>query len=214
MADTPYAVMAPGSRWPSKRWPIERFTEMVEPLLKRGFEHIIVIGSASERQQAGALLEQGGRIVDLVGSTSVGQTLAIVAGAGLVIANDSAPLHMAVGFDRPSIALFGPTDPAAVGPYARAECVVRAYQPQAGVPVNYKDDRLGDSLMRLISTAMALQAVDRVLALWPKRSKDVRGSSFMTRGEATHHEPRTTNHEPHTSINILPRGLEPKATSS
>ena len=63
--------------------------------------------------------------------------------------------------------------PAAVGPYARAECVIRAYQSPPGESINYKDDRLGDSLMRLISTTLALQTIDRVLALWPKRSPAV-----------------------------------------
>jgi lipopolysaccharide heptosyltransferase I len=186
--NAPYAVLAPGSRWPSKRWPIERFADLVEPLLKRGFARVVIIGSAGEREQVLPLLRrfglpQGGgdaygprdhhAVVDLVGRTSIGQTMAIVAGAGMVIANDSAPLHMAVGFDRPCVALFGPTDPEEVGPYGFAECVVRGYEPSrdgaGGGDVRFKDASLGDSLMRLISTAMVLQRVDRVLALWPTR---------------------------------------------
>jgi heptosyltransferase I len=248
---TPYAVIAPGSRWPSKRWPIERFADLIEPLLKRGFARVIVIGSPSEREQVAPLLERADvrcqvsgvresngeererltvgkvstteslspetchltpAVVDLVGRTSIGQTMALIADAGLVIANDSAPLHMAVGFDRPCVALYGPTDPAEVGPYGLAECVVRAYQPPVGrgTEPNFKAARLGDSLMRLISTAMALQAVDRVLALWPRRMKDVRGSRSAVRGAD---EQPTTNHQPRTTITTLPHGLAPKAAS-
>ncbi len=188
----PYAVIAPGSRWHSKRWPIERFADLIEPLLKRGFARVIVIGSPSECEQIRPLRERFGLpageadtpprvdhpIINLVGRTSIGQTMALIAGAGLVIANDSAPLHIAVGFDRPCVALFGPTDPEEVGPYGMAECVVRGYQPRpdgrAGAAgraePRFKDARLGDSLMRLISTAMVLQRVDRVLALWPTRT--------------------------------------------
>ncbi len=200
-----YAVIAPGSRWLSKRWPIERFADLIEPLVSRGFERIVIVGSASEREQIQPLIERFRHavrtldgaapetanhrdssttqpIIDLVGLTSIAQTMSIIAEAGLVIANDSAPLHMAVGFDRPCVALFGPTNPQVVGPYARAECVVRAWQPTAGESVNFKNDRLGDSLMRLISTTLALQAVDRVLALWPGRSQH-RDSSFASAAE-------------------------------
>jgi heptosyltransferase-1 len=234
---SPYAVIAPGSRWPSKRWPIERFADLIEPLLKRGFARVIVIGSPSEREQVQPLIARmtndelrmtnaqsrmvvaddssfvtrhSSFVIDLVGRTSIGQTMALIADAGLVIANDSAPLHMAVGFDRPCVALYGPTDPAEVGPYGLAECVVRAYQPPAGGEPNFKAARLGDSLMRLISTAMALQAVDRVLALWPTRRKDVRGSRSAVRGAD---EQPTANHQPRTTIVALPHGLAPKAAS-
>jgi ADP-heptose:LPS heptosyltransferase len=208
----PVAVIAPGSRWLSKRWPIERFTEVIEPVLKRGFARVIVIGSNAERDQMPSLLnlapKSGGTIVDLVGKTSIAQTLAIIADAGLVIANDSAPLHMAVGFDRPCIALFGPTDPAAVGPYARAECVVRAYQPHSSESIAYKDPRLGDSLMRLISTTLVLQSIDRVLALWPRRSRQVQADTAMnSHANAGRHASASAE------FVTMPHGLNPKAAS-
>lgn len=162
-----YAVLAPTSRWPSKRWPIERFSQLIEPLRMRGFERLVVIGSPSETEQVRDLIqtpEARGTIIDLVGQTSIGQTMAVIAGAGLVIANDSAPLHIAVGFERPCVALFGPTNPATVGPYRMEQSVVRGYQPRRDESINFKDPRLGDSLMRLISHVAVLQCVDRVLS--------------------------------------------------
>lgn len=162
-----YAVLAPTSRWPSKRWPIERFSQLIEPLRMRGFERMVVIGSPSETEQVRELInapEARKVVIDLVGQSSIGQTMAVIAEAGLVIANDSAPLHMAVGFARPCVALFGPTDPAAVGPYRMEQSVVRGYQPSRREYINFKDPKLGDSLMRLISHVAVLQCVDRVLA--------------------------------------------------
>ncbi len=226
-ATDPYAVIAPGSRWISKRWPIDRFADLIDPLLRRGFKRVMVIGSPAERDQARPLTERfgssvmriengaaagtpdGATIVDLVGATSIGQTMALVAGAGLVIANDSAPLHMAVGFDRPCVALFGPTDPAAVGPYRRAECVVRAFQPKPDERINYKDDKLGDSLMRLISSAMALQAIDRVLTLWPQRDRRA-----VTAAQAAASEPEAArNNGSAMPLIDIPRGLAPRTAS-
>ena len=163
-----YVVLAPTSRWPSKRWPGECWSALIEPLLKRGVGHLVLVGSPAERRQVRWLALNPacakGTVIDLVGSTSVGQTMAIVEGAGLVIANDSAPLHMAVGFSRPCVALFGPTDPARVGPYGRPESVLRhsALAPQTAL--NFKDPRLGDALMRAIRPADVLHRVEELLS--------------------------------------------------
>ncbi len=51
--------------------------------------------------------------------------MSLIAKSSLFIGNDSAPLHIAVGFDRPLVALFGPTDPARVGPFRRDDAVIR-----------------------------------------------------------------------------------------
>lgn len=161
-----YAVLAPTSRWLSKRWPIERWAELVRPLLMRGFERVVLIGGPNESAQVQSILPQRGRespLVNLVDQTTIGQTMAVIAEAGLVIANDSAPLHMAVGFDRPCIGLFGPTDPAVVGPYGRERGVVRAFVPKPGEIIDYKDAKLADRLMRVISTASVVDRIDRIL---------------------------------------------------
>ena len=102
----------------------------------------------------------GDRLVDLVGSTNVGQSMAVIADAALVVANDSAPLHMSVGFSRPCVGLYGPTDPTRVGPYGADDAVVRA----KGGPANYRDASVGDALMRTIGVEEVLDRVDRVLA--------------------------------------------------
>jgi lipopolysaccharide heptosyltransferase I len=165
-ADEPYVVLAPTSRWPSKQWPIERWRELIVPLLQRGIERVVIIGSPSERPQIEGIMPTDDtaatRVVDLVGGTSIPQTMAVIAAAHFVIANDSAPLHMAVGLDRPCIGLFGPTDPAAVGPYRRDEAVLRCCGLAPGQSVNFKDPALGDRLMRSISVNHVLERFDQL----------------------------------------------------
>ncbi len=163
-AGGPYAVLAPTSRWPSKRWPQSHWSALIAPLRERGFGQVVLIGAPGERDQVDGIIRETGRdvmLTDLVGRTDVGRILAIIAGADLVIANDSAPLHVAVGFARPCIGLFGPTDPARVGPWGAQDGVVRAVS-RGERPVNFKDPRLGDSLMRLIDPADVLDRVDRL----------------------------------------------------
>lgn len=159
-----YAVLAPTARWITKRWPIERWCAITGALLERGFERLVVIGAPDEAAQVEPLVSGGDdRILTLIGRAGLGGTMAVIAGAGLVIAHDSAPLHMAIGFERPCVGLFGPTDPERVGPYRRPEAVVRSRLPDDGTPVSYRDASRGDALMRRIETEDVLARVDAVL---------------------------------------------------
>lgn len=124
-----YAVLAPTSVWPAKRWPIARFSALASALLEGGgVERVALVGGPGEREQCGeaiALAERDPRVVDLIGSTSVGGLMAVIERAALVVANDSAAVHMAVGFDRPLVALYGPTLVERVGPYGRDRDVIQ-----------------------------------------------------------------------------------------
>lgn len=160
---TRYAVLATTSRWISKEWPAERWRALAAALLDRGFDSIVLCGSADERERVEAALPAGaaaGRVVNAAGRTSIGETMAAIAGASLVVANDSAATHMAVGFGRPLLSLYGPTDPAEAGPFRRPRSVIRS--PAAiGRTVHYRDRGLGDSIMRAITVERVLAALDR-----------------------------------------------------
>ena len=49
----------------------------------------------------------------------------LAAGACLVVAGDTGPLHLADAVGAPVVALFGPTDPARNGPFGQPDSVVR-----------------------------------------------------------------------------------------
>lgn len=155
------AVLAPTSRWPGKRWPADRFAAVAHSLLERGYTRIAVVGAKSERSQCAPLLElcsRDSRVIDLIGATTVGQLMAIIERAALVVANDSAAIHMAVGFSRPMIALYGPTHISRVGPYLRDADVIQHVTP--GDTLDHKDEASGLALMQRIT-------VDEVLARIP-----------------------------------------------
>ena len=158
-----YAVFAPTSRWITKDWPAERWRTLAAPVLERGVDAVLFVGTPGEAERVRAAIPTdpslGARMIDLAGATGVGQSMAVIAGAELVVANDSAPLHVAVGFDRRLIALFGPTDPALVGPYRRERSVLRA-PAAAAFRGSYRDRSLGDALMRGIAVEDVLRAID------------------------------------------------------
>ncbi|MGA2233189.1 MAG: glycosyltransferase family 9 protein, partial [Tepidisphaeraceae bacterium] len=116
-----YAVVIPGTNWATKRWPAEKFGQLVAPLKQRLGLDTVICGGPDD---LAAAKEIGGAI-NLVGRTTLRQTIALLERADLVVANDSGPMHIASALGRPLVALFGPTSPVLTGPYGRLETVVR-----------------------------------------------------------------------------------------
>lgn len=158
-----FAVIAPTTRWPGKRWAGERFAAVAEELLRTslfGIEKIAIVGSASEREQCPELLAMAARderIVDLIGKTSVGQLMAVIERGSVLVGCDSAAVHMAVGFDKPMAALYGPTRVDRVGPYRHSAHVVQRLIP--GDVLDHKDEAAGQKLMNRITVDEVLDCL-------------------------------------------------------
>lgn len=157
-------VIAPTSRWVGKQWPSDRFAALARHLVSRG-DRVAIVGAPSEREQCGELIGMAAedmRVLDLVGKTGVGGLMALIERSPLVVANDSAPLHMAVGFDRPLVALFGPTRLMTVGPYRREADVIQ--HAREGDSMDHKDNSGGRTLMERITTREVIEAAEKRLA--------------------------------------------------
>jgi ADP-heptose:LPS heptosyltransferase len=108
----------------SKRWPAESFAAIADRLTEHGFR-VLLVGGPSDRGTADivlALARPG--IVYLVGKNDLGGLAAVFKHCRLVVANDTGPMHLAVGVGAPVVAIFGPSDPAVYGPYGQSEGVV------------------------------------------------------------------------------------------
>ena len=68
---------------------------------------------------------------------------------------------MAVGFNRPIVALYGPTNPATVGPYLQESSVISASVSYD--EVHYRSSSMGDSIMRTIEVDQVAKRVHEVL---------------------------------------------------
>ncbi len=102
-----FVVLAPGSRWGSKRWPY--YAELAAAL-EVG---LVVVGSGEDREAGEQIVAAApGHGWNAAGELSLMGSAALVARAALVVSNDSVPLHLATALGRPVVALFGPTIPA------------------------------------------------------------------------------------------------------
>lgn len=145
-----YAVLAPTSRWRCKQWPAERWAQLAARALgELEVERVVVVGAPGEEAQTRWARSVEG-CIDLCGRLRVGETMAVIRDARVLVANDSAPLHMAVGLGVPYVGLFGPTDPERVGPYRGDRWVVRAPWNGDAPPRSYRAMGDDDRLMRRI----------------------------------------------------------------
>jgi heptosyltransferase-1 len=162
-ARRPYVVLAPTSRWPAKQWPAARFAEVAVAARARDLT-VAVVGSRGERAQCEAVTGLAGKdagVVDLVGGTDVAGLMACIEGSRVVVANDSAALHLAVGLGRPTVALFGPTRADRVGPYGRSHEVIQHVATWESLDHKRAD---GVRLMERIAATEAIEALGRAAA--------------------------------------------------
>ena len=104
-------VMGSSPNWPSKRWPSGHFMALAKRLLEKYDARIVLIGSPDEAELSRPFYSLGGgKVLDLVGKTSLEELPAFFKQLHLVVTGDTAPLHMAAAMNVPIVALFGPTD--------------------------------------------------------------------------------------------------------
>jgi lipopolysaccharide heptosyltransferase II len=120
-----YAVFVPSATVETKRWPIENFVVLADKVYKKYRCSIITVGVESEKtitQELETLADVP--VINLVGKTSIRQLIALLAGAKVVVSNDTGPAHIAAALGVPMVLIFGLTNPSRVGPYDRSETVV------------------------------------------------------------------------------------------
>lgn len=118
-----YAVLVPGARWPTKRWPPERFGQLAGLLPLKS----IVIGGKEDIGISEEVVRfSNGKAISLAGKTGLKSLVEIIRGARLVVGNDSGPMHIAPALGIPTFAIFGPTSPLRTGPYGKNAFVIKA----------------------------------------------------------------------------------------
>ena len=123
-----YAVIVPGARWKTKRWPAEKFGKLASLLSIKS----IIVGSKSDKDIADQIVSHSkGNSLSLAGRTTLKELIEIMRSARFVISNDSGPMHIAAALGVPVYAIFGPTDPIRTGPYGEGHTVIRSDTPCA-----------------------------------------------------------------------------------
>jgi len=94
-----YIAIAPGSIWETKKYPNKYFEEIINYLIERK-NQIILIGGPKDKELCSSLAMQNlSSVFDTSGIFSIVESVELLQHAKLLISNDSAPTHMGMAAD-------------------------------------------------------------------------------------------------------------------
>ena len=118
---SPVMAIHPGSAGEAKRWPAASFAALIALARAQGLHPLLIEGpqDAPVTSAIFTALHKSGAEVDtppVIRNVSLGTLAALLRRCAVYVGNDSGPSHLAGLLDLPTIALFGPTDPAVWAP--------------------------------------------------------------------------------------------------
>lgn len=118
-----FCMISPGGGWGAKVWPADRMGRVAAELGRAGVRTVVnaSIHGSHEADEVVALSEGHARSVRCL----IPQLIALVRRAGVVVAGDTGPLHLAAALERPVVGIYGPTDPVRNGPFGTRARVFR-----------------------------------------------------------------------------------------
>lgn len=99
-------VVHPSASCPSKRWPQDKFIELIRMIDKYKEVKTIVITSADQKQFGEKIIKKT-EAIDLRGLLTISETASLLNKASLLISCDSGPVHIAAALGVPVISIFG-----------------------------------------------------------------------------------------------------------
>ncbi|PZM84557.1 MAG: hypothetical protein DKT66_07955 [Candidatus Melainabacteria bacterium] len=112
----------------NKTWPAENWCKLAEILEKEPDLDVILAGGPDDKEaieQISAQLKPYSRAISTYGQTrSLKDLVGLIDICDLTVCVDSAPMHLAIALDKPTVALFGPTNEAVLVPPAVEHFVV------------------------------------------------------------------------------------------
>jgi lipopolysaccharide heptosyltransferase I len=150
---TPPVVLFPGSRREEKRWP--GFVELTRRMFAND-PTVRIVWSGGEALEDGAEFSAD-RFLNLTAKTKLDAMPAVIARAGVVIANDSGPMHLAAALGVRTLAVFGPTDPVLFGPYPLSNPRHHVVRAPEGDLARLSADEVLHAWLALSATGMRMQ---------------------------------------------------------
>lgn len=155
-----------------RQWPLEHWCRFLELLREREDVAGIVVGAGSDLK-----MEEHDRLVSVVSRCDLLTTSACIALSDVLIAPDSALLHVAAAVGTPAIGLYGMANPALRRPYGAFQAAIVAPVDCAGClhelppPITIPRCQLGQSFcMHAIRPEVVFKSMNDILAMIPQNT--------------------------------------------
>lgn len=167
----PLIAICPGSiNSRAKRWPAERYAALADRFIDELCAEVVLIGSADELDVSEDVIRHmRQQPILLTGKTDLVVAVAILNQVELLVTNDTGPAHIAAALGRPTLVIFGPTNPLTTRPLSPLAEVVR-YPPDCA-PCMLRDCPIDHRCMTAITPADMFERAAKVLGKSPESDK-------------------------------------------
>lgn len=162
--DSLVVALCPGSiNSRAKRWPTERYAALGDRLIGELGAEVLLIGSSAELDVSLEVSRQmRNQPLILTGETNLGQLVATLSLVDLLVTNDTGPAHIASALGRPTLVIFGPTNPLTTRPFSQFGEIVR--EPPDCAPCMLRDCPIDHRCMTAITPTAVFERVRNLLA--------------------------------------------------
>lgn len=160
----PVVAICPGSiNSRAKRWPTDHFAKVADLFVKNMDAQICLIGSDAELEICREVRDQMQHpSIMLAGETDLAELVATLSVVNLLVTNDTGPAHIASALGRPTLVIFGPTNPLTTRPFSEAGQIIR--EPPECAPCMLRDCPIDHRCMTAISPEDVFHRAQRMLA--------------------------------------------------
>jgi heptosyltransferase II len=173
-------ALCPGSiNSRAKRWPAERYAVLADSLIEKLNAQVLLIGSEAElpvSAEVNRLMHNSPTM--LTGKTDLSQAAAVLSLVDLLITNDTGPAHVAAALGRPTLVIFGPTNPLTTRPFSSVAELVR--HPPDCAPCMLRDCPIDHRCMTAISPE---EVFERAASMLGRRTTSERLQSWSAPAE-------------------------------
>ncbi len=119
-------AICPGAEYgPAKRWPAERFREVIAKVGAERPCRWVIVGTSADSPLAAEISAGFPEVEDLTGKTTMDELMEQLCGLSALVTNDTGTMHLADFLGVPLVAIFGSTEPALTGPRGPFSRVIR-----------------------------------------------------------------------------------------
>ena len=161
-------ALCPGSiNSRAKRWPAERYAALADRLIDEFDAEVLLIGSPGERDVSVQVASHMRRHpIIATGTTDLSSATAMLSLVDLLVTNDTGPAHIASALGRPTLVIFGPTNPLTTPPFSSAAEIIR--RPPVCAPCMLRDCPIDHRCMTAISPDDVFQRAAALLGMSDK----------------------------------------------
>jgi lipopolysaccharide heptosyltransferase II len=108
----------PSGGWESKRCDPVKWVEICQEIQKKYKPQFIILWGPGDEEDKNIIYERLKPTPLIAPESNFGELSALIERCDMIIANDSGPMHVSAALGKPTLGIFGPTDPKAHRPYS------------------------------------------------------------------------------------------------